>query len=123
MWLTRELERQPAAVMLSFGDPLPFVEKIKRANSLVICQVQSLALAKEAVAAGAVILVGQGTEAVGRGASRELFTLLPEIVDAIEDQVLVVTAGGIADGRGVLRMRLQVGFRLRWRSRIWGMLR
>jgi nitronate monooxygenase len=95
------LERQPAAVMLSFGDPLPFVEKIKRANALVICQVQSLAMAKEAVAAGADILVAQGTEAGGHGASRGLFTLLPEIVDAINDRALVVAAGGIADGRGL----------------------
>jgi nitronate monooxygenase len=94
------LERKPAAVMLSFGDPRPFVERIKRADAVVICQVQSIALAKEATAAGADILVAQGTEAGGHGASRGLVTLVPEVVDAIGTQIPVVASGGIADGRG-----------------------
>lgn len=95
------LERNPAAVMLSFGDPRPFVEQIKRTGAVVICQVQSMALAKEAVAAGADILVAQGTEAGGHGASRGLITLVPEVVDAIGTEIPVVAAGGIADGRGL----------------------
>lgn len=99
--LDKVLERKPAAVMLSFGDPRPFVELIKRAGVPVICQVQSLALAEQAVAAGADVLVAHGTEGGGHGASRGLMTLLPEIVDAIDASVPVVAAGGIADGRGV----------------------
>lgn len=95
------LERRPAAVMLSFGDPRTFVERIKRADAVVICQVQSIALAKEAAAAGADILVAQGTEAGGHGASRGLVTLVPELVDAIGTQIPVVASGGIADGRGL----------------------
>jgi nitronate monooxygenase len=95
------LERKPAAVMLSFGDPTPFVERVKRADTLVICQVQSIALAREAVAAGSDILVAQGTEAGGHGASRGMVTLVPEVVDAIGTQIPVVASGGIADGRGL----------------------
>jgi nitronate monooxygenase len=95
------LARKPAAVMLSFGDAAPFVERIKHAGAVVICQVQSLTLAREAVAAGADVLVAQGSEGGGHGASRGLTTLLPEIVDAIEGRALVVAAGGIADGRGL----------------------
>lgn len=95
------LERKPAAVMLSFGDPGPFVERIKRAGAVVICQVQSIALAKEAAAAGADILVAQGTEGGGHGASRGLVTLVPEVVDAIGTRIPVVASGGIADGRGL----------------------
>jgi nitronate monooxygenase len=95
------LERRPVAIMLSFGDPKPFVEKIKRAGARVICQVQSIALAKEAVAAGADVLVAQGTEGGGHGASRGLFTLLPEVVDTIGADIPVVAAGGVADGRGL----------------------
>ena len=95
------LERKPAAVVLSFGDPKPFVERIKRADAVVICQVQSVALAKEAAAAGADILVAQGTEAGGHGASRGLVTLVPEVIDAIGTQIPVVASGGIADGRGL----------------------
>jgi nitronate monooxygenase len=95
------LERKPAAVMLSFGDPTPFAERIKRGGAVVICQVQSVTLAKEAVAAGADILVAQGTEAGGHGASRGLITLVPEVVDTAGSNVPVVAAGGIADGRGL----------------------
>jgi len=95
------LERKPAAVMLSFGDPTPFIERVKRAGTVVICQVQSVALAKEAFAAGADILVAQGTEAGGHGASRGLITLVPEVVDAVGSNVPVVASGGIADGRGL----------------------
>src|SRR6185295_4021248 len=95
------LEHKPAAIMLSFGDPEPFVQRIKRANALVICQVQSLALAKEAAAAGADILVAQGTEAGGHGAARGLVTLVPEVIDAIGTRIPVVASGGIADGRGL----------------------
>lgn len=95
------LQHKPTAIMLSFGDPAPFVERIKHAGAIVICQVQSLALAKEAVVAGADILVAQGTEAGGHGASRGLTTLVPEIADFVGAKIPVVASGGIADGRGL----------------------
>jgi nitronate monooxygenase len=95
------LERNPAVVMLSFGDPAPFVERIKRAGATVICQVQSLALAREAAASGADILVAQGAEAGGHGASRGLVTLVPELVDEFGENMPIVAAGGVADGRGL----------------------
>lgn len=94
------LQHQPVAVMLSFGDPGPFASKIKESGAKLICQVQSLAQAKEAAAAGADILVAQGTEAGGHGVTRTTLTLVPEIADAAPD-VPVVAAGGIADGRGL----------------------
>jgi len=95
------LERRPVAVMLSFGDPRPFVDRIKRTGALLICQIQSAALAREAAAAGADILVAQGSEAGGHGVSRGLVALVPEVVDAIGTGIPVVAAGGIADGRGL----------------------
>ena len=95
------LERRPAAVMLSFGDPRPFVDRIKRTGAILICQIQSIALAREAAEAGADILVAQGTEAGGHGISRGLVSLVPEIVDTIGPNTPVVAAGGIADGRGL----------------------
>lgn len=95
------LEFKPVAVMLSFGAPTPFLERSKRGGATVLCQVQTLALAKEAVAAGADLLVVQGTEAGGHGASRGLVTLLPEIRDAVGAEVPLVAAGGLADARGL----------------------
>jgi nitronate monooxygenase len=95
------LERRPVAVMLSFGDPSAFVPTIKRGGAIAICQVQSLASAKQALEAGADVLVAQGTEAGGHGGSRSLMTLLPELVDLAGGTSPVVAAGGLADGRGV----------------------
>ena len=95
------LARKPAAVMLSFGDVKPFIARIHGAGALAICQVQSVAMAIDAVAAGADVLVAQGTEAAGHGATRGTVTLVPEVVDAIGAGVPVVAAGGIADGRGM----------------------
>ncbi len=95
------LNYKPSAIMLSFGDPTPFARPIKDAGVQLICQVQSLAMAREAVEAGADMLVALGAEGGGHGASRGLFTLLPEIVDAVGDRVPVIAAGGIADGRGL----------------------
>lgn len=102
--LDRALDHKPAAVMLSFGDPKPFVAAIKRAGAQMICQVQSVAQAVEAADLGADIVVAQGTEAGGHGASRSTLALVPAVVDAVRErneQVVVVAAGGIADGRGL----------------------
>src|SRR5579862_1585273 len=98
--LDRALARQPAAIMLSFGDPRPFAPRIHAAGARLICQVQTVAQAREAVEAKADIIVAQGTEAGGHGMSEPLFTLLPQVVDACPDTP-VVAAGGIADGRGL----------------------
>ncbi|MEJ8814812.1 nitronate monooxygenase [Variovorax ureilyticus] len=95
------LESAPAAIMLSFGDAAPFAEPVKRSGAALICQVQTLDMARKAVSVGADILVAQGTEAGGHGASRATLTLVPELVDAIGPDVPVVAAGGIADGRGL----------------------
>jgi nitronate monooxygenase len=98
--LDRTLAHQPVALMLSFGDPRPFAPKIKAAGARLICQVQTLTQAREAIEAGADVIVAQGTEAGGHGMSEPLFTLLPQVVDAWP-RASVVAAGGIADGRGL----------------------
>src|SRR5690242_8596428 len=59
------LDARPAAVMLSFGDPTPFTGRIKAAGCRIICQVQTLAQAREAAAAGADIIIAQGRDAGG----------------------------------------------------------
>ena len=102
--LEKVLERAPACVMLSFGDPRPFAPAIKAAGSLVVCQVQTLAHARDALDAGADVLVAQGAEAGGHGSLRSTLTLVPEVADLCARQApdtLVLAAGGIADGRGL----------------------
>jgi nitronate monooxygenase len=95
------LDARPAAVMLSFGDPTPFTGRIKAAGCKIICQVQTLAQAREAAAAGADIIIAQGRDAGGHsGTTRGTMGLVPAVVDAVAP-IPVVAAGGIADGRGL----------------------
>jgi nitronate monooxygenase len=94
------LAHRPAAIMLSFGDPTPFASAISASGARLICQVQTVPQAREAVQAGADVIVAQGTEAGGHGQSEPLLTLLPRVVDACPE-VPVVAAGGIAEGRGL----------------------
>jgi nitronate monooxygenase len=94
------LERKPPAVMLAFGELRPHADKIKRAGARMICQVQTVEQAKDAVANGADAIVAQGAEAGGHGNARGTFPLVPAVVDAARG-VPVVAAGGVADGRGL----------------------
>jgi nitronate monooxygenase len=94
------LAYRPHAVMLSFGDPSPYAERIRSTGCKLICQVQDLEGARVAAAAGADIIVAQGAEAGGHGASRATLPLVPAVVDAVAPTP-VLAAGGIADGRGL----------------------
>ena len=98
------LDANPRAIMLSFGDPAPFAPKIKAVAALLICQVQSEEMARQALDAGADVLIAQGTEAGGHGASRTTIDIVPAIVDLAAGRVPVVAAGGLADGRGLAAM-------------------
>jgi nitronate monooxygenase len=98
------LEGAPAAMFLSFGDPEPFVGRIRQAGVPLICQIQTLADARRAIDLGADVLVAQGAEAGGHGEKRGTFTLVPEIADLVSaraPETLVCAAGGVGDGRGL----------------------
>ena len=94
------LTYQPRAVMLSFGDPAPFLEPVREAGVALIMQVTNLEEARQAVAAGADVIVAQGTEAGGHGGRRSTLPFVPAVVD-LAAPTPVLAAGGIADGRGV----------------------
>src|SRR5438270_1796518 len=100
------LNARPRAIMLSFGDPQPFAPRVKAAGALLICQVQNEDMARQALNAGAEVLVAQGSEAGGHGASRTTIDIVPAIVDLAAGRVPVVAAGGIADGRGLAAMMM-----------------
>ncbi len=61
--------------------------------------------ATDAVAAGCDIVIAQGTEAGGHTGRVATMPLVPQIVDAVDGQALVVAAGGIFDGRGLAAAR------------------
>ena len=98
----RALRYEPRAVMLSFGDPGPYAEPIRRSGAALIIQVTDQEEARRAVDLGADVIVAQGTEAGGHGARRGRSTLpfVPVVVD-LAGAVPVLAAGGIADGRGL----------------------
>ena len=102
--LDEVLARSPAALMLSFGSPAPFAARIKQSGVRLICQVQSMTHAREAVEVGSDVIVAQGGEAGGHGGNRSTLTLVPEVADFLArtaPDTLLVAAGGIADGRGL----------------------
>ncbi|MEV6749250.1 nitronate monooxygenase [Streptomyces sp. NPDC051080] len=100
--VARALEHGPTAMMLSFGDPGPFVEHIRSAGAVLIIQVTDLEEARRAVDLGADVIVAQGTESGGHGArhGRSTLPFVPVVVD-LATPTPVLAAGGIADGRGV----------------------
>lgn len=102
--LTEALAHRPAALMLSFGDPQPFAAEIAAAEVPLICQCQSLDHVRQALDAGAAIIVAQGGEAGGHGHRRATLPFVPEVADLLARQspdTLLLAAGGIADGRGL----------------------
>ena len=95
------LARRPAAVMLSFGDAAPFLDRIRASGACILLQVQTLAGAVAAAALEPDVIVAQGTEAGGHGGGRGLLPLLPAVVDRVHP-IPVLAAGGIGDGRGIV---------------------
>ncbi len=89
--------------------PPAFVSRLKAKGIAWFANISTVAEARAAEAAGADVIVAQGSEAGGhRGcfdaalAEQQqvgLFALLPAVVDAV--RVPVVATGGIADARGV----------------------
>ena len=99
---------RPRAVMLSFGDARTYGPRIARSGAQLICQIQRLDQLPQAIEAGAHVIVAQGGEAGGHGMNalngRATLTLVPEVADWLSQhapQVLLLAAGGIADGRGL----------------------
>ncbi|HET9576514.1 MAG TPA: nitronate monooxygenase [Usitatibacter sp.] len=102
--LTDALKHKPAAVMLSFGDPRPFVDAIRAAGALLVCQCQDMEHVEDALDVRADVVVAQGAEAGGHGALRGTFTFVPEVADFLAErspETLLLAAGGVADGRGL----------------------
>jgi nitronate monooxygenase len=89
--------------------PAGFVNRMKERRISWFANISTVAEAKAAEAAGADVIVAQGSEAGGHRGCFEasaaearqvgLFSLLPAVVDAVK--IPVVATGGIADARGV----------------------
>jgi nitronate monooxygenase len=94
------LDERVPVVLFSFADPRAWIRRAKDRGATVICQVQTLEAARDAVAAGADVLAVQGNEAGGHTGAEALLPFLVRAVEAFPD-VPVVAAGGIGDGRSL----------------------
>ena len=97
--LAAAIAAEPALVSVSFGDPAPFVGPLHDAGIAVATAVNSRADLDRAVAAGADVIVVQGTEAGGHTGQRATLPLLQEALLVTDRPVLA--AGGIATGAGL----------------------
>lgn len=70
------------------------------------------------VAAGVDFLVVQGTEAGGHCGEVSTMVLVPEVIDAIEDRVPVLAAGGIVTGRQ-MAAAIALGAAGAWTGSVW----
>jgi len=81
------------------GVPRDVVDLCHQHNVLVVSMCGKVRHAIAAVEAGCDIVVAQGTEAGGHTGQVATFSLVPQIVDALDGRIPVVAAGGISDGR------------------------
>ena len=86
------VEAKPNVIAFSFGSPGPYAEKAKTSGAKIMCQVQSMTHAREAVAAGADILVAQGNEAGGHTGTMNLLPLLVTVLDVFPDIPVLAAA-------------------------------
>lgn len=103
------LARPPAVVSFHFGLPEDAtIAALKEKGCKILSSATTVAEARWLVARGVDAVIAQGWESGGhRGLFLELendaqvglFSLLPQVVDAVD--VPVIAAGGIADGRGI----------------------
>jgi NAD(P)H-dependent flavin oxidoreductase YrpB (nitropropane dioxygenase family) len=82
--LDEALEAGLKIVSLFWGDPAGYVEKIHDAGALLLQTVSSAEEARQAVAAGADVIVAQGWEGGGHVKSQiATLPLVPAVVDAV----------------------------------------
>ncbi|MBT2533407.1 nitronate monooxygenase [Arthrobacter sp. ISL-48] len=93
------LDAAPSAVVLTFATPDWFIKECKDRGITVFSLVGSVGKAQEASAAGVDFIVAQGSEAGGHTGYASTMTLVPAVIDVVDQPVLA--AGGIADGRGL----------------------
>jgi enoyl-[acyl-carrier protein] reductase II len=83
------------------GVPRDIIDKLHANGVLVGSMCGKVRHAVNAVASGCDFVVAQGTEGGGHTGTVATMALVPQVVDAVGDKVVVVAAGGLFDGRGL----------------------
>lgn len=94
------IEEEVPVLTTGAGNPGKYLKKWQEAGIKVIPVVPSVALAKRMAKAGADALIVEGTEAGGHIGETSTMSLVPQVADAVDCDI--IAAGGIADARGVV---------------------
>jgi NAD(P)H-dependent flavin oxidoreductase YrpB (nitropropane dioxygenase family) len=109
---------RPALVASALGPPpAHFIERARDAGIPVAALAGSIEHARRHAAAGADLIVAQGTEAGGHTGLIATMVLVPEVVDAVAP-LPVLAAGGIASGRQ-LAAGMALGADGAWCGSVW----
>jgi len=122
---TELFEAQADAVLRSdvdlfasaIGTPPQVIERAKQSGKTTLSLVGAPKHVEYAKAAGVDLLVAQGYDAGGHTGPIGTMSLVPQIVD-VADEVPVLAAGGIADGRQVAAS-LALGAQGVWLGTVW----
>jgi nitronate monooxygenase len=94
------LDEGVPVIAFSFGDPTKYIARAKAAGAKVLCQVQTMESAREALDAGADVLVVQGNEAGGHTGQLGTLPFLTQVLE-MSQTTPVIASGGIGNGRAL----------------------
>jgi NAD(P)H-dependent flavin oxidoreductase YrpB (nitropropane dioxygenase family) len=98
------LDLRPSAIALAWPRPeqdlKPFIDRAHAVGAKVTFMAGGVPEARRCAAAGADVIIAQGTEGGGHVGWQASMALVPMVVDAVAP-VPVLAAGGFADGRGL----------------------
>ncbi len=102
--LDHALDAGAPIISFSWGDPEPYLKRVRSAGAMFGIQVTTREGAKRAIDQGAGFLICQGVEAGGHVQSTtSLYESLPRIIESANG-VPVIASGGIADGAAIAKV-------------------
>jgi len=106
-------------VVNALGSPPPDVIELAHSRDVKVAALAGKAVhAERHVRNGVDIVIAQGTEAGGHTGDVATMVLIPEVVDAVGEQVPVLAAGGIGRGRQIAAA-LALGADGVWMGSVW----
>lgn len=94
------IEEKIPVITTGAGNPAKYIDRLKEIGTKIIPVVPSIALAQRMEKLGADAVIVEGTEAGGHVGELTTMVLTPQVSDSVN--IPVISAGGIADGRGIV---------------------